>query len=323
MAAVLIALAAGAGACAKKANTGVRANQDFCAGVQRPGDGYPAAASPVTGVACGEFTSPALLREGDTCWMWYGCGPDIRLASSQDGDRWTDEGAVTFSGLPRWAELGLTLTPSVALRAPAPGGPAVPEFHMWFTGVDSSGVPSIGHAVSTDRRTWTVDADSVLSSVHDPALTWDGTRFVGWVSAAFAPYSIYRLTSLDGRRVTQILEVFRPLDDWEAGGVTAPTLLEAGGQYHLWYQGWNRDRTASRIGYARSGDGVSWSRCADNPVLSPAGSGWESAGVGDPEALEFDGRVRLYYAGRGATGRRVAGYAIALPNCLGWDCFGL
>lgn len=322
LAATLLALLLLPTGCAKKAATGLAPDQDYCEPVVRPGDGYPAATAPVTGLACGSVASPSILREGSVLRMWYACGTEVRLASSVDGDRWTDDGVAVFNSIPRWAEMGWFLAPSVTSRRVVQGATTVTQYHMWFTAVDVSGIPSVGHAVSTDRLNWSVDADSVLSFVHDAFLTWDGSRFVGWVAAAFRPYSLYRVTSLDGRRITQVLETLRPLNEWEAGGITSPTILQAGDQYHLWYGGWNADRTASAIGYARSGDGLSWIRCENNPVLAPAGKSWEASRVADPEVIPVGPRVRVYYTGApGGGAASGTGYAFTLPNCLRWDCY--
>jgi predicted GH43/DUF377 family glycosyl hydrolase len=61
--------------------------------------------------------------------------------------------------------------------------------------------------------------------------------------------------------------------NWE-GDINRPTVIELQDGYHMWYTGQARDH--SWIGYATSLDGVHWTRCSTEPVLSPENRGKRS-----------------------------------------------
>lgn len=99
---------------------------------------------------------------------------------------------------------------------------------------------------------------------------------------------------------------------WEAGGVMNPAAVEAGGMTHLFYRAVGEDGV-SRIGYARSRDGVHIDERLPYPVLSFEGttadkdymrrkyphlvaSGGSWAGIEDPRAVVIDGRVYLSFS---------------------------
>lgn len=92
-------------------------------------------------------------------------------------------------------------------------------------------------------------------------------------------------------------------------GVARPCVLYTGGQYRMYYAGY--DGTRWRIGLATSPDGLNWTRHPDNPLLLPGSVGsWDSSQVDWPFVIYNGSGYQMWYAGSddgGATFR--IGYA--------------
>jgi predicted GH43/DUF377 family glycosyl hydrolase len=52
-----------------------------------------------------------------------------------------------------------------------------------------------------------------------------------------------------------------------------------------------------------------WKRLSETPILSPQGSGWESAGTFNPAVVEFQGKIVMLYRAQDAKGTSRLGYA--------------
>ncbi|UQA56317.1 hypothetical protein [Polyangium aurulentum] len=107
---------------------------------------------------------------------------------------------------------------------------------------------------------------------------------------------------------------------WEAGAVpSSPGVVRLeDGSFRMFYE--VPGTAGSRIGEARSDDGVAWIRVGDRPVLAPSAQGdpaeppYDGAGVGAPYpvlARSVEGReiLRLYYSARDSEGNRTIGLA--------------
>jgi uncharacterized repeat protein (TIGR01451 family) len=94
---------------------------------------------------------------------------------------------------------------------------------------------------------------------------------------------------------------------WDEIGVSHPSVIKVGSTYWMWYAG-NDGVNPTRIGLATSSDGVTWTREASNPVLSPTET-WEASGVSRPSVL-FDGLgYEMWYTGVDSGGVIQVGYA--------------
>lgn len=81
-------------------------------------------------------------------------------------------------------------------------------------------------------------------------------------------------------------------DAWDRKIRERGFILAEGGAYHLWYTGYNDDRSPTRLlGHATSPDGLHWSRDPANPVFR--GSWTEDVFV-----LRRDGRYRMFAEGK-------------------------
>jgi predicted GH43/DUF377 family glycosyl hydrolase len=108
-------------------------------------------------------------------------------------------------------------------------------------------------------------------------------------------------TSTDGLTWTKYAgnPVMSPSVAWEgAGGMNhedSPTaVLKEGGLYKLWYHA--IAGTTRQIGYAESVDGLSWTKYAGNPVLTPGPAGaWDADTVCEPRVVHPGNLYFMFY----------------------------
>ena len=130
--------------------------------------------------------------------------------------------------------------------------------------------------------------------------------------------SIALVESRDGIDWSRPVIVLGPNDrtDWEAD-INRPVVIKDGGLYRMWYTGQARGR--SWIGYATSGDGKSWRRESEKPVLS-AEAPWEKVAVMCPHVLfdEQAGLYRMWYSGGEQYEPDAIGYATSRDGLV-WE----
>lgn len=102
------------------------------------------------------------------------------------------------------------------------------------------------------------------------------------------------------------------------GGIARPCVVKDGDRYLMWYayrnlHGYHSQREASyRIGYAESGDGISWERRDDQVDLDVSDDGWDSQMIEYPYVYEHKGQRFMVYNGNGF-GASGFGYAVWTP----------
>jgi predicted GH43/DUF377 family glycosyl hydrolase len=131
------------------------------------------------------------------------------------------------------------------------------------------------------------------------------SRWTMWYEAVPAgnkSYTAYA-TSSDGLVWTRFANnpVMSPSEPWEGGagnptGEVSPTsVLREKGLYRLWYHGFNGG--TRQVGYATSPDGVTWTKYAGNPVLSPGPSGaWDADSICEPVVVHVGPTYYMYYS---------------------------
>jgi predicted GH43/DUF377 family glycosyl hydrolase len=125
------------------------------------------------------------------------------------------------------------------------------------------------------------------------------------------------LTSADGITWTEhgnpvLMEGDGALD-WDRGGVETVSVLEDGGQYWLWYAGYQRREEpplSMKIGVATSPDGVNWEKAAENPVIDSGSAGeWDESFVESPSVVKLSGTFYMWYTGVDSQSRYRIGLA--------------
>ena len=62
---------------------------------------------------------------------------------------------------------------------------------------------------------------------------------------------------------------------WDETRIVSPSVIKDGATYKMWYTGRNVAGN-NAIGYATSGDGISWTKYGSNPVLTVSAGAWDS-----------------------------------------------
>lgn len=113
--------------------------------------------------------------------------------------------------------------------------------------------------------------------------------------------------------------VLSPSQPWEGSLIWAPHVIRDGPTFKMWYAGdW-----PSRIAYATSSDGISWTKPITNPILAPGNPGdWDEEAVAQPYVLEMNDSYRMWFVGAmsGWTSGRI-GYATS-PDGITWTKYG-
>ena len=154
-----------------------------------------------------------------------------------------------------------------------------------------------------------------LGTCFDISVLRDRDRYRMWFS--WRPkQSIAIVESTDGLVWGEPSIVIGPnkASGWE-DDLNRPVVIQAGGQYHMWYTGQAKGK--SWIGYATSKDGKSWDRASNKPVLS-AEQPWEHVAVMCPHVL-YDEEKKLYrmwYSGGEQYEPNAIGYATSQDGKL-------
>jgi predicted GH43/DUF377 family glycosyl hydrolase len=216
--------------------------------------------------------SACVVKIGSTYHMWYSGAksesfmtfnyvlPNICYATSADGVAWTRQGAAIQGSIDIQI---VTLDPlSVNVSASLYSAPWViydsddSLYKMWFTFMSFSGVMS-------DPS----DFDNIFANV---------TSTIGYA------------TSSDGTTWDiQNTNVLSGSASWEGDGVSACCVIKDSdeGFFKMFYTGSSSSGT-NAIGFAKSGNGISWTKSSSNPVFEPADTGWDSASVATPCAIK-------------------------------------
>ena len=139
--------------------------------------------------------------------------------------------------------------------------------------------------------------------IRRSAVLHDGCLYRMWYGGTDSSHSFrigYALSE-DGARWIRYSSdpVLEPggVGEWDARSVWDPSVLATATGYLMWYVGQDA-RGRIGIGLAESVDGIEWTKCPCNPVLSgDAETGWEARGVDQPTVI-FDGTAyRMWYRG--------------------------
>ncbi len=279
----------------------------------------------------GNVGAPSILRVGTSYYMYYSSGISILLATSSDANNWTRQGVVVAPGLAGSSDASGVTDEDVLL--------AGSTFHMWYSGLGSSGDYAIHHAASSDGKSWSPDgvvisasSEGISGSVYAPSVLWDGVQFRMWFTHYDGVHTWIRLaTSADGLSWLSRGVVLSPVADGiDDGGPRMPDVLRVGTEFLMWYT--CVGRSAGQICRARSADGASYMR--EGVVLGPDPNlPGENVLLALPAALPLSpNSYRIWYGARGTIGQiysalSVGGYRMSgtlvsapidLPSNLTW-----
>jgi len=247
-----------------------------------------------------------VIKDESDYKMWY-CASDgsndrIGYATSGDSVTWTKSGSnpvLNLGGGGQWDD-SVVDNPCVIKDGT--------DYKMWYTGAGTTG--QIGYATSGDGIAWTKSGSNPILTVGTggqwddagaiyPAIVKDGpTDYKMWYSGNDGSnYRIGYATSGDGIAWTKYGS--NPILDlgtggqWDDAGVSSQTVIKDG-SYKMWYMGF--DGANQSIGYATSGDGISWSKYGS--VLAVGNNTeWDDTYLHIPRVLKDNNIYRMYYGG--------------------------
>ncbi len=186
--------------------------------------------------------------------------------------------------------------------------------HQWVTLSDGNPVSNdrIGHATSTDAIHFDLEPFVKLEpsfgsgefdeeGVFGARVLYDGTQYRMYYNGYNTqPYYQGKMmvglaTSTDLQTWTRYSNegIFKPgiNGSWDDEWAYQSTVLSENGQYKMWYTGFNG--TTSKIGYATSADGISWTKYASNPVIDPFQNGCIHAQ--NPCVIHENGQYEMWF----------------------------
>jgi predicted GH43/DUF377 family glycosyl hydrolase len=107
--------------------------------------------------------------------------------------------------------------------------------------------------------------------------------------------------------------------EWEVNGTFNPGAMINNGAIHLLYRAVGINMI-SRLGYARTRNGMEMDRRSSDPVLSPSAE-WEEFGCEDPRITNFDGTFYITYTAYSRRGPRIA--LASTKNFMNFEKYGV
>jgi hypothetical protein len=265
---------------------------------------------------------PSVLFNADSgrYEMWYGgsYGPGVSWRPYRIGFAWSSDGVnwTKYAGNP-------VLSPSQGTwdEGTVEGQTVIREngqYKMWYTGASSGLSPAqIGYATSPDGIHWNKHAGNPV--LRAGSADWEigniaycqvessfGT-YTAWYSETDVSPQIWRIgraTSTDG--INWQKDAFNnPVlntgtsGQWDDLAVLMPHVLNVNNVHYMWYTGWRSGANPRSVGLATSTDGgITWTRYAGNPVLSPGSIGsWEANNVEGGTVMLRNGVLHIWYDG--------------------------
>lgn len=269
----------------------------------------------VNGTLCysGEHFDPAIVVESANNYKMYfssrSDGADVYLATSSDGGlTWTcgngGSPVLTRGSGGTWDDTRV-MTVSVLKESAS-------DYKMWYTGRNSAGVYATGYATSSNGVAWTKYGSNPVMTVGSPS-AWDsqyirepsvlkvsGTYHMWYSGTAKWPFfHIGHATSPDGivwTRDSGNPVVTTTATLWDQNEQYAPSVVDNGGAFEMFYSGNSGGRWVTGHATAASANGP-WTKDA-NAVISPDATGWEAGSdSADYAAGVLDGSTwKLFYS---------------------------
>jgi hypothetical protein len=129
-----------------------------------------------------------------------------------------------------------------------------------------------------------------------------------WQSSELPRYNIKYAESTDGISWVRKGDVSVNYKSPDESRVSRASVLKEGGVYRMWYC-FAMGSGGYRMGYAESGDGVSFERMDEKVGIDVSESGWDSEMVCYPHVFVHQGQKIMLYCGNGY-GRSGFGYAV-------------
>jgi hypothetical protein len=264
-----------------------------------------------------DFPDPAILHSGGLYYAYSTqVGDDnVPFTTSTDGVHWSSQYGDAMPVLASWVSFGHTWAPTVAEDAAR-------QYVMFYTAKDAaSGAQCIGKAESSspagpflDGGTAPMICDPTAGGDIDPDIFTDpATRqnYLIWKANGNVigrPTTLWAVTLNSDLQIAGTPSVLLTDDQqWQAGDIEGPDMIEQNGTYYLFYVGNEYFSVRYAIGYATCSSPLGpCSDGPDNPVLVGAGG---MSGPGGPSLFQGTAGLEMAFsAWAGTVGYGSGGY---------------
>jgi alpha-tubulin suppressor-like RCC1 family protein/predicted GH43/DUF377 family glycosyl hydrolase len=275
----------------------------------------------------------------DTGWSSVAGGYGHTVATKNDGSLWgwgaNTEGQLGLGSLPvtttpalisntGWSNIAIGYNHTTAQKS---------DGTIWAWGANADGQLGLGDIISRTEPTLVV-TDTDWAKIypgwnHSIGVRSDSSLW-GWGANSKSQLGVVDSSNKNKPNSTfggigwvkypsnPVFNIGSP-GSWDDYSVSEPCVIkESNGTYKMWYSGY--DGTTWRIGYATSGDGITWTKYLYNPVLNVGSAGaWDDYNVVYQTVLkDSDGIYKIWYSGMDALySFKGIGYATS-PDGVNW-----
>lgn len=260
-----------------------------------------------------------------SCLLLLFC--NTALFSQENWEKYEDNPVLTTGDEAAWDEYGVSLGGVLKFDN---------QYHLWYNGrMSEISNWQIGYAWSDDGISWTKYPFPVIT--YGQFGNWDNYRRLGSVIRVDDTLKMWFVASKDMPFEMQLGYAWsvdgvswniypEPIlsagqdGEWDDYLVFEPSVVYTGGEYHMWYSGYDDDNYTPKIGHATSPDGINWEKdIENNPVLEGGIEGSYLEGwVCFPNVLRIDGMFKMWFSGHDVFEHYRIGYAESADG-IEWD----
>lgn len=263
--------------------------------------------------------APCIVKDGGRYFLFYCGGPSgprtkedlvryqLGLAISEDGEKFVKQGHPL---LPLGDRDDFHCTPAILRDANGNLHKPDGQWHMLYCG---NRPDDVEHATSRDGITWEKDPrNPIYKKAYAPVIIQADNElrmyFVhkpGRRDNKPVPWEIHLATgpdihSLKSHPANPMLQVSQ---SWEKANLFYPYVIREGKTWVMFYDaywtGHPTARTSTAMGMATSPDGLHWTKCDANPIITPTPDSKYDAIYTSSQSVIRDGdQYRLFYGGR-------------------------
>ncbi|MBI2060075.1 MAG: SUMF1/EgtB/PvdO family nonheme iron enzyme [Nitrospirae bacterium] len=146
------------------------------------------------------------------------------------------------------------------------------------------------------------DLWEMASVAYPSVLKVSSTYVMFYQGGSIAAWNIGEATSKDGISWTRLpvpIVTIGSSGAWDAGRVQMPSIYYDGAEYWMYYGGKAKTTdTSSKLGLAKSTDGLKFTKHESNPLLEPGGTAaWDEITGFPGSVVRESGEFRIYYTG--------------------------
>lgn len=184
------------------------------------------------------------------------------------------------------------------------------------------------HTVSANPTSWVKSENPILTptsggwdspQVWVPRILYDGNTFRMWyLGGPDSQSNVGYATSSDGTHWTKnpnpVLQP-GPSEAWDSYQITPGHVVWNGTYYQMWYRGKGTQSDPGAFGLAVSSDGVSWTKYAGNPVMTPSSA--DVRYFQYPYVIKVGGTFMMWFT-QLMGGGELSIYSAASPDGISW-----